>query len=75
MSYIARLSAAAEDIRYKIEVLTMPLLERLAPLQEAYHKVLPYAVKVFHWTFIPTVVLLGMRTEPRPRFADLFSPI
>ena len=53
----------------------MPLLERLAPLQEAYHKVLPYAVKVFHWTFIPTVLLLGMRTEPRPRFADLFSPI
>ena len=37
--------------------------------------VLPYAVKVFHWTFIPAVVLLGMRTEPRPKFSDLLSPI
>lgn len=75
MATLQRIAGIAEDIRYKIETLTMPLLERLAPLQEAYNLVLPYAVKVFHWTFIPAVVLLGMRTEPRPKFSDLLSPI
>jgi len=35
----------------------------------------PVALKIFHWGFIPFVVLLGMRTEPRPKLIDLLSPM
>ena len=64
----------AEDARYRLETASMPLVEKLAPLQELYQAALPYAVKVFHVAFIPLVLFLGMRTEPRPKLVDLFSP-
>ena len=75
MSYIGRIGMALEDVRYKLEVASAPLIEKLAPLHELYTTLLPFAVKLFHVTFIPTVIFLGMRTEPRPKLADLFSPI
>ena len=64
----------AEDVRYQVEVMSAPLLEKLAPLQELYAPMMPYAIKVFHVAIIPVVLVLGMRTEPRPKLADLFSP-
>ena len=35
----------------------------------------PYATKAFHYGFIPLVVFLGMRSEPRPKLVDLLSPM
>ena len=31
--------------------------------------------KVFHYAFIPAVVMLGMRSEPRPKLVDLLTPM
>jgi hypothetical protein len=41
--------------------------DRVAPL-------LPLATRVFHVGFIPLVIFLGMRTEPRPALTDLLQP-
>ena len=55
-----------------------PLAEKLAPAvavaSDVYALVLPYAVKVFHYGFIPFVLVLGMRSEPRPKLVDLLTP-
>ena len=29
----------------------------------------------FHYGFIPLIIILGMRTEPRPTLAQLLSPV
>ena len=34
-----------------------------------------YAGKAFHFGFIPLVIALGMRTEPRPKLIDLLTPM
>ena len=34
-----------------------------------------YAGKAFHFGFIPLVIVLGMRTEPRPKLVDLLTPM
>ena len=34
-----------------------------------------YAGKAFHFGFIPLVIVLGMRTEPRPKLIDLLTPM
>ena len=34
-----------------------------------------HAIKLFHYGFIPAVLLLGMRSEPRPKLTDLLSPM
>lgn len=35
----------------------------------------PYAVTAFHYGFIPFVIVLGMRTEPKPKLLDLLMPM
>jgi hypothetical protein len=30
---------------------------------------------VFHWGFIPLIIVLGMRTEPRPSLLQLLGPM
>lgn len=35
----------------------------------------PYAVTAFQWGFMPLIILLGMRSEPRLKFTDLLSPM
>ena len=35
----------------------------------------PFAAKVVHYGFIPFVILLGMRSEPRPALLDLLTPM
>ena len=56
-----------------------PVAARLAPsiavIGDVYSVVLPYVTKIFHYGFVPFVLLLGMRTEPRPALTDLISPI
>ena len=34
-----------------------------------------YVGKAFHLGFIPLVIVLGMRTEPRPKLVDLLTPM
>ena len=46
-----------------------------AKLQVFVTAVLPYATKAFHYGFIPLVIVLGMRSEPRPKLMDLLSPM
>ena len=55
--------------------LTAPLVERLAPLQEYWAAAFPYLLKGFHMGFIPFVLFLGMRSEPRPKLMDLLTPM
>ena len=59
--------------------MTAPVAERVAPLLgyalDAWAVVSPYAVKAFHYGFIPFVLFLGMRSEPRPKLLDLLTPM
>ena len=47
----------------------------LSMVMALHERVSPVALKAFHWGFIPFVILLGMRTEPRPKLIDLLSPM
>ena len=65
---------------YKRQALTEPVVERLAPAVElastCYAIVLPYAVKAFHYGFIPLVLYLGVTTStPQPKLVDLLTPM
>ena len=33
------------------------------------------AQTLFHWGFIPAIIIIGMRTEPRPSWAQLLGPM
>ena len=46
-----------------------------AKLSVFVQAVSPFATKAFHYGFIPCVLLLGMRSEPRPKFTDLLTPM
>ena len=67
-------------VRDRLVDVTEPLAERVAPYAAMayglYILALPYAVKAFHYGFIPFVLLLGMRnSRPRPSFGDLLTPM
>ena len=76
---LAALYERAEASRARIEALSSPCVEMLAPYfykgQELFAIALPYAVKAFHYGFIPLVLFLGLRTEPRPKLIDLLMPM
>jgi hypothetical protein len=59
-------------LRQRTEALMGEFAARVGP---AYTTLLPYAIKAFHYGFIPVVILLGMRTEPRPKLLELRSPM
>ena len=40
-----------------------------------FEPLLPYLARAFHIGFIPLVIFLGMRSEPRPRLSDLLTPM
>jgi hypothetical protein len=44
-------------------------------VQAALSVVQPTLIKIFHYGFVPLVILLGMRTEPRPSLQELLSPM
>jgi hypothetical protein len=71
--------AALTQLRERAYAAAGPLAERLAPavavVSDVYALVLPYAIKVFHYGFIPLVIALGMRSEPRPKLVDLLTPL
>lgn len=46
-----------------------------AKLQVFVQAISPAATKLFHYGFIPLVIFLGMRSEPRPKLMDLLSPM
>ena len=70
--YVARLTAASEDVWERVSA---ALAGPLVVASVAYDASLPYVVKAFHWGFIPFVILLGMRSEPRPKLTDLLTPM
>ena len=75
MTMLARALETFQGVNAQVSEKLAPLMEKLAPIQEYCSMALPYAVTVFHYTFIPVVIFLGMRTEPRPALRDLFTPI
>ena len=46
-----------------------------AVVQDLWATAQPYAVKAFHYGFIPFVLLLGMSSNPRPKIVDLLTPM
>ena len=76
---LARLMDSSRGVRERIAQLCSPLTRHLSGANErlqALTEVLsPYAVKIFHYGFIPLVIVLGMRSEPRPALQDLLSPM
>lgn len=40
-----------------------------------FEPLMPYLARAFHIGFIPLVIFLGMRSEPRPRLSDLLTPM
>ncbi len=65
--------------RERLEERLVPVMERLAPAlavaSSVYTLCLPYAVKAFHYGFIPMVILLGMQSTPKPKLVDLLTPM
>ena len=61
------LSIAAAQAMGAFEIVS-ERLEVLKPL-------VPYLARAFHVGFIPLVIILGMRTEPRPKLVDLLTPM
>ena len=46
-----------------------------AKLQLVVSVIAPFATKAFHYGFIPLVLFLGMRANPRPKLMDLVTPM
>ena len=63
--------AFAVVIEGVVEDVAIALTEQLSVLQPLAW----YAGKAFHFGFIPLVIVLGMRTEPRPKLVDLLTPM
>ena len=76
---LAALQARAAATRERISTLTEPVAEALAPalvvVLGGWNAVFPYAVKAFHYGWIPLVLLLGMRAHPQPKLIDLLTPM
>ena len=51
-----------------------PVSNAIAAVRDRVAPLLPLATRVFHVGFIPLVIFLGMRTEPRPALTDLLQP-
>ena len=66
-------------LRERLTTASGKVAERLAaPLSyitAAYDTILPYAVKTFHYGFIPLVLYLGMRSDPKLKLEDLLLPM
>ena len=67
-----RFGAASEKVLVPLAAQCMSaagvIKERLQPL-------VPYLARAFHIGFIPFVIMLGMRSEPRPKLVDLLTPM
>ena len=61
------LSSAASQAMVAAEIVK----ERLT----IFEPLLPYLARAFHIGFIPLVIFLGMRSEPRPKLSDLLTPM
>ena len=74
---LAALSERVVTTRDRIVGLTAPVAEpTLAFAQQAWSLLFPYAVKAFHWGFIPCVLALGViSSNPRPKLIDLLTPM
>ena len=76
---LAALMERTAAARERLNVLAAPVAERLAPAiamaSDVYTAVLPYAVKAFHYGFIPFVLFLGMQSTPKPKLVDLLTPM
>ena len=82
LTTLKMLAALEERItlaRERLEARLVPVMERLAPAlavaSSVYTLCLPYAVKAFHYGFIPMVILLGMQSTPKPKLVDLLTPM
>ena len=76
---LAALVDRAVATRERLLAMSAPVVERLAPglalVQQTWALVQPYAVKAFHYGFIPFVLLLGMNSQPQPKLVDLLTPM
>ena len=76
---LAALLDRAVETRERLMEMSAPLVDRLAPgfalVQQTWALAQPYAVKAFHYGFIPFVLLLGMNSQPKPKLLDLLTPM
>ena len=52
-----------------------PVLALLQEKAALLQPLIPMATKAFHYSFIPLVLFLGMRSSPRPSLLDLLQPM
>ena len=77
---LAALSQHMEQTRERLLALSVTVSDRIAPALaiglDVYALVMPYALKAFHYGFVPFVLVLGMTsTTPRPKLTDLLTPM
>ena len=63
---------ALGDLRARLLSKVSEICTAAAPLAAT---AIAVTTKVFHYAFIPAVILLGMRSEPRPKLIDLLTPM
>ena len=68
---LAGARAALGTVAGAVGFVAADLTEQLTVLQPLAW----YVGKAFHFGFIPLVIVLGMRTAPRPKLVDLLTPM
>lgn len=57
------------------EVVAARLAGPLSVVSNVQELVMPFAVKIFHYGFIPFVIYLGMRSDSNTKLIDLITPM
>ena len=70
-----RVQAARRRLAAVAHGVLQQALDATSGVQAALAVVQPTLIKIFHYGFVPLVILLGMRTEPRPTLQELLSPM
>ena len=78
----SKLAALSEQARAKLRpVLSTAATQCMAAAEivkerlTIFEPLMPYLSRAFHIGFIPLVIFLGMRSEPRPKLSDLLTPM
>ena len=70
-----RLQGARKRLSSMTGVAGRQLAGALAVINTGVEIIRPFAVKAFHYGFIPFVIILGIRVEPKPKLIDLLTPM
>lgn len=68
-------NAALARIRHAAIAFTSKVGALFAVVQVGLKPVLAIGTNVYYFGFIPLVIFLGMRSNPRPKLIDLLTPM